>query len=496
MPPSPPDHQAPYDLIVVGGGSAGLPAALFAAQRGARVALIEHAEALGGSLHVANGQMSAAGTRVQREKGVEDTPEEHLADVLRISRGTVDEALVRLAIWNAAETLDWLCDNGFVMHPEHPLKGSGHEPYGKARYYWGPKNGHAIREVLEAKLAKQVALGRVDLRLAHEARDLLLDDVGAVTGVEARDASGATHRFHAPAVVLASGGYNANPQMYEQITGRKLYTTLPYRYGRGTGHRLGCEAGGYLRGVENFFVNFGYVLDGESLPTGLLGRAITYPERRAPWEIYVNARGERFVREDMPSIDARENALMAQPDQRYWMVFDQEILDRAPPLMLNWTREQLAAAFDGRPNLYKADSLADLAHAADLDAEVLARTVASYNYGVATGSDFFGRQHLPQAIGRGPFYAIRQQGAPVSSVAGLAVNDQLQVIRRDGSAIQGLYAAGEILGSGQLMGRATVGGMMVTPALTFGRLLGGRLVPFPRLAQHDAGLAEKTVVSI
>ena len=470
-----PAPSSRVDVIVMGGGSTGLPAAITAAAAGAKVLLLEHSAKLGGSLHVANGQMSAAGTRLQKQKGVEDSPEEHFADVMRLSRGTVDETLVRLAIWNAADTIDWLTDLGFEPDPAAPSKGIGHEPYSKARYLWGMDKGHSIRRVLEAELQRHVDAGRVSVQLEHEVVELTLDARGAVTGVVARGPDGATHRFAAPSVLLASGGYNANPQMFKEICGRELYTTLPYPYARGGGHKLALSAGGYLRGVENFFINFGYTLADATLPSPLAGRAVTYPDRRAPWEIYVNALGQRFVREDMPSIDARENALIGQPGERYWIVFDQSVLDKAPPLMQGWTREQMAAAFDGRPNFYKAATLAELATATGVDAAQLQRSVEGYNYGVATGSDFLGRQHLPQAIATGPFYAIRQQGAPVSSAAGVAVNGDLQVIRKDGSAIPGLYAAGEILGSGQTMGRATCGGMMVTPALTFGRLLGRQL---------------------
>ena len=464
-----------FDLIVMGGGSTGLPAAITAAAAGARVLLLEHSPKLGGSLHVANGQMSAAGTRLQKEKGIEDSPEDHFADVMRLSRGTADAALVRLAIWNAAGTVDWLTDLGFEPDPVAPTKGIGHEPYGKARYLWGMDKGHSIRRVLETELQRHVDAGRVDIRLEHEVQALSIGTTGAVTGVTARSADGVTHAFTAPSVLLASGGYNANPQMYREICGRDLYTTLPYPYARGAGHRLALSAGGHLRGVENFFINFGYVLETASLPSPLAGRAVTYPDRRAPWEIYVNALGQRFVREDLPSIDARENALLGQPGERYWIVFDQGVLDNAPPLMAGWTREQMAAAFDGRPNFYKGDTLEALAATIGIDPVRLKASVDGYNYGVTTGADFLGRRHLPRALGTGPFYAIRQQGAPVSSAAGVAVNGDLQVIRRDGAPIPGLYAAGEILGSGQLMGRATCGGMMVTPALTFGRLLGRRL---------------------
>src|SRR5579884_2669123 len=106
-----------WDVIVVGGGTAGLPCAIFAARRGANVLLLEAADKLGGTLHLAQGQLSAAGTKVQRAKGISDTPDEHFADILRISKDTVDHPLVRLAVDNAAATFDWLMDCGFEMIP-------------------------------------------------------------------------------------------------------------------------------------------------------------------------------------------------------------------------------------------------------------------------------------------------------------------------------------------------------------------------------------------
>ena len=84
---------------------------------------------------------------------------------------------------------------------------------------------------------------------------------------------------------------------------------------------------------------------------------------------------------------------------------------------------------------------------------------------------------MPLPIAKPPFYIARHQGYNVTSCVGVGVDKSLRVTRQDGRVIEGLYASGEILGSGQLMGNATEGGMMVTPALTFGRLLGQHLVP-------------------
>jgi len=114
------------------------------------------------------------------------------------------------------------------------------------------------------------------------------------------------------------------------------------------------------------------------------------------------------------------------------------------------------------------------------------QTVADYNAAQSRGSDFFGRQNMPRGISEAPFYAIRSQAMSVSSTVGLKVNESLEVIRDDESTITGLYGAGESLGQGAMMGNSFCGGMLVTPALTFGRLLGQRLLPIGDAARAAA----------
>ena len=117
-----------WDVIIAGAGTAGIPAAIFAARRGARVLLLEHADTVGGTLHISGGQLSAAGNRMQADKGIEDSPQEHFDDVMRITKGTADAKMVRLAVDNAPGTLDWLLANGFEPLPDHPVIHFGTNP--------------------------------------------------------------------------------------------------------------------------------------------------------------------------------------------------------------------------------------------------------------------------------------------------------------------------------------------------------------------------------
>lgn len=462
----------------MGGGSAGLPAAIFAARRGARVLLVEHADKLGGSLWVATGQMSAAGTRLQRERGIDDTPDLHFEDVMRISRGTANPGLVRRAVDHAAATFDWLMDEGFEPLPEHPVTGFGHEPYRLPRYYWGSEGGITIKNVLVPIVEQLERDGAVTVLLSHAVTALTTDDTGAVIGASVRSPDGKVRDIAVQAVLLTCGGYAGNPEEFAARNGVPQYNASPWPFSRGAGLALGEAVGGFARGVENLFCNFGTLFNTNDFPAKPVGRIEHFPERRQPWEIYVNAAGQRFVREDIDSVDAREMALFQQPDQRYWIIFDHRILTEAPPIVQGWTREQVRAAVDeGGPAFLTADSLTALADKAGIDADGLLKSVEGFNYGVQTGKDFFGRTHHPLPIAEGPFHAIRMQASSISSSIGLAVDDELRVIRRDGSPIANLYAAGEILGSSQTMGKAACGGMMVTPAMTFGRLLGDHLIP-------------------
>ncbi len=461
-----------WDVVIVGAGNCGIATAAFAAHRSKRVLLLDAAPEIGGSLLVGYGQLSAAGTKLQADKGIEDSPERHYEEALRISRGTIDKDLAKLAIFGAGSTFDWMMDRGYEVLPQCPSIESAHEPYEVARYYWGSNRGIDILRVLEGALAEQLELGRVEIATEARVISLIQDREGVVTGVEAKDADGAEHSISAHNVVLATGGYSANPAMYKRLCGQRLYVNGAYQYAQGDGLDLGVAAGGYLKGRENFLSNFGWLLDDGPFPGNIIGRANTYPESRMPWEIYVNTHAKRFIREDEPSVDVREHALLDQPELRYWVIFDQAIFDKAPPMVYDQSREQMAAAFNTKEVFRKADTLELLAIDIGLDAGELARTVAEYNAGREAGLDRFGRTHMPAAIKEGPFYAIRQQGGSVTSTVGLAVNKQLEVIRPDGSAIPGLFAGGEILGAGQLQGNAFVGGMMAMPAIVFGRLLG------------------------
>ena len=167
-----------------------------------------------------------------------------------------------------------------------------------------------------------------------------------------------------------------------------------------------------------------------------------------------------------------------QPGHRFWAVFDQQILEQAPPLIPDWSREKLMAAFNDHPMFTRANSLGELGVITGIDPAQLEKDIRAYNLAVKEGvPDPFGRSHRPLPVSRPPFYAIRSQAWTLKSYAGLVVNENLQVVSKEQEPVGNLYAAGEVLGA-VTSGKSHTSGGSVTPAVTFGRLLGHTIIQF------------------
>jgi fumarate reductase flavoprotein subunit len=468
-----------FDILVVGAGAAGMPAAIFASRAGARVLVAEAADKLGGTFHLSSGQMSAAGTRVQAAKGIQDSPQQHFDDIMRISRGTANPGIVRLAVENAADTLHWLLDNGFEPLPEHPIIHYGHEPYLIPRTYWGKDEGRAVLAVIAPQYEAESKAGGVTTWLETKLVRLTHADGGAVTGAILRR-DGQEIAVTADSVILASGGYSANAALFPELSAGKKLHGGGYPYSQGDGLKAAVEAGGEIINADKFLPSFAGIEDPEARG-GVTIATVTYPQFRKPWEVYVDVEGGRFMREDDPSVDRRERHLLEQPDLTFWVVYDEAIRREAPPFFT--LPDGAMSRFGKLPGYRRADSLAELAQLTGMDPAKLSQTIEDYNAGVASGApDPTGREHRPLPIAEAPFYAVRHVGWSIVGFAGLKVDDELRVLDRAGAPIPNLYAAGEILGLGATSGNAFVGGMSVTPAMTFGRILGDRLAKAAKTA--------------
>ena len=465
-----------WDYIIVGAGTAGLPAAIFASRRGARVLLIDSADSIGGTLHLANGQISAGGSILQEEKGIADSPDKHLEDIMRMTDGLVDVDVIRQTVDNAPETINWLLEGGLTPLPDHPVTGStpGHECYTTPRYLWGANRGLDILAVVLKEIEPELASGRVVTQLETVVTGLITSDTGAVEGVRAKSADG-EHTFRGHHTLITSGGYAMNPDMFQDLIGEPTYTTDTYPTNLGQGLELAMSVGGVLRGHELHRSGTGSILSGDSYPAEYYARFDTVPQARLPWEIWVNNDGRRFICEDKPIQEVRATALADQDKFRYAIVFDHNIFESSPPGVAEWTHEEMRAHFNSHPMFFKADTLEDLAKRAGIDPAGLQESVTEYNATVASGSDAFSREYFPSRIDQAPFYAVIHHGHSVTSSVGIVVDKDLRVLKENGDPVPNLYAAGEVLGSGATLGHVFTPGMMLTPALTLGRELGLRL---------------------
>lgn len=467
-----------YDLVVVGAGNAGIPAAIEAGRGGAQVLLVEKDVRIGGTLHSTGGHLSAAGTRVQARHGIEDSVESHLADIERITHDTHRQDLVELAVTQAADTVDWLDAHGFRFDPATPRIVHGHEPYSVPRSYYGPDGGLSILETLAPLLQEQIDAGTVTLWTDSPVIGLLPDDDDPLTvrGVLVLK-RGSEVEVSAGTVILATGGFAADRELFEELEGVPLVSAA-HPTSTGDGLVMARELGAGLQGVEGRYLPAFGGLPHPTTPGRVLweDRPILATNERPPWEIYVDRAGRRWVREDEPSIDAKERALAELPDLTFFLVLDDAAVDASVPMVVNWSPADLRAKANVRAGVHAADTVAELAEVAGIDPAGLVATVERYNAIVAEGVDpDLGREFLPAPIAQPPFYALRNHGIALISFAGLDCDSDLRIRRADGAVFTNLYGIGEVIGSRPVHGFAYLSGMTVTPAIAFGRLLGRRL---------------------
>ncbi|GGM45881.1 hypothetical protein GCM10007977_054510 [Dactylosporangium sucinum] len=467
-----------FDVVVVGAGTAGIPCAIEASQAGARVLLVEKDSRIGGTLHRSGGHMCAAGTRRQRDRGIDDSVEDHLADVRRISRGTARDDLVRIVVGNAAETVEWLDRHGFRYASETPRIVYGHEPYRIARTYYGPDEGRSILAVYEPLLDEAIRTGRLTLWRNAPVIGLHADPDGAVTGVTVLK-DGRDVEVNTGAVVLATGGFAADAELFAEFEGARLVSAA-HPTSTGDGLVLARELGAGIQGRGSYLPSFGGLPDATTPGrANWADRQLLVTAERPPVEIYVDRRGRRWVAEDEISIDEKERALTKIEDQTFWTVFDDAMLESTrtgPAMVVGWSPDDVRARANDREGVHSAADLPALAGATGIDPAGLVATAERYNTFVAAGADAdFGRTHLPMPFGRGPYYAIRNHGIALVTFAGLDIDETFQVRREDGAPLPNLYAVGEIIGAAATCGQSFCSGMLVTPSITFGRLLGRRL---------------------
>ena len=456
------DFASEIDLLIVGAGNAGMPAAIQAADLGGRVMLVDKNSFTGGMLNISGGHISAANSKLQISKGIEDSPAAHYRDAIRMGKYANNSELLKVAVDNAGAMVDWLEDIGVEFTPESPFFEDDHDHYSAKRTYMGPEYARSLLHPLRAELDKRIERGDVRLKLNTTVTELISGNDGEVIGVVSEDESGKQSSLMAKAVLMTTGGYGASDKLKQKYNSRVAASkVICMPHATGDGIVMAAAVGASLNSMDHLVSHPGAV-DGAS------GRLQQAPKFLTDG-IWVNSKGNRFVNEH-GNPDEREIAFLEQSDFGFFYIIDQSAIDRGSLGVLGWEQEQLQSHIQSGI-VKKASSITSLAREIGMGSSQLESTLKKYNDSVSLGKDIeFGREKLDQQLVDGPFYAVPITGSILITHGGISVNHLLQVVDANRRAIAGLYAAGETLGSAQMMGKGVLSGMSVGPALTLGRI--------------------------
>lgn len=487
------DDTKNADLVIVGAGGGGMSAALEAVAKGAQsVILLEKTSRTGGSLNFTSGSMSAAETTIQKEDGIEDSKELFFQDILTNGGkfdGKVDEAMIRVFVEEATPTFEWLYESGLkdnecstdkegrraVFAPEHDL-------YTVARTYkyraedpttYKAAAHEVMDTLLKAEPKIQVIYNTTAVELVPNAEGQVLSVIGT------HDDGGATRYDAKNGIIVATGGYSANKTLMSNYA---EYGTYYLAGGPSTADGSGLlmmqKVGAALNEASMGAIPiFPMGLESASMPgTGTIASTYTWKAGG----ITVNKNGERFMNEQDSNNAAREEVLTLQPEAIQYDIFTDKILEDLRAAKGSGMYDAMFAK-EGAPGartVVEASSLEELAGKLDIPADQLTSTVAAYNASVAGGgTDAFGRTYDNQMntfklavnkIEGDKYYAVPLKALCVMTLGGITANTDMQVLDQSGTAIPGLYAAGEVVGG--IWGKFVSSGTGVMGPIVFGRI--------------------------
>lgn len=448
--------DAEIDVVVVGAGACGFAAALSAAEGGCRVLLLEKWNKPGGNTALSSGFIPAAGTRLQREAGVEDSPELMAEDILRKNGYKSDPELTLHLCRESAGIVHWLMDAiGIELRLVTDFLYGGQSVH---RFHAPPsRSGAELIDGLMAAVARQPL---ITLVTSTPVSGLIPDETGAVAGVWAGgDPGQGGEAIRARKVILANNGFGGNAEMVRrycpEIAGA-LYFGHPGNTGDGI--RWGMELGAATRHMDAF-QGHGSV----AYPHGLL---VTWAIMEKGG-VLVNSLGRRFTNENS-GYSAASVAVQAQPDGLAYVVFDERIYRDMEAHDPNFAELVQSGAVRG------GGELEALAEALRVDGPGLKEAVRLYNL-AAQGStaDALGRAHFGLAPLEAPFYGIRVRAALFHTQGGLEINRYAQPLRKDGTPIGNLFCGGGVavgISGGGCRGYSPGNGLLT--ALGWGRIAG------------------------
>lgn len=451
------DQEFDTEVAIIGGGGAGLAAAVSAHQNGAKVLLVEKMPNVGGNTIISGSAFNAVDPKRQSAQGIEDSVEKHFQQTYEGGDKKGDPELVRVLVENAYPTIEWLESLGMkftdkvftVLGALWPRSHKPVEPLGTG--YVNTFMNYINEHKDDITVLTEV-----------EAKELLVDAEGAVTGFLAEGKNGKITVNAKNGVIIATGGFGSNVEMRDQYN-----TIWPKLTNIKTTNHRGATGDGIIM-AEKVNASIVQMENIQLLPMGdpVTGSLSGNIEQGVENRIFVNAQGNRFVDEGARR-DVMTKALMEQTDSMMWVIVDQHSYPTGDTVNnFNETIDSLVK--EGRA--YKADTLEDLAKQIGVEPANLVKAVEAFNASVDGAKDEFGRTLFMDKLDTAPFYAGKRVPTVHHTMGGIKITPETRVVDQNGEIIKGLFAAGEVTGG--IHGANRLGGNALADVHTFGRIAG------------------------
>lgn len=431
------------DVVVIGGGGAGITAAIAAHEKGAKVILLEKTALLGGNTNYATAGLNAADTKLQKQLGIEDNTQIFIDDTIKGGKGTNNKELVKVLANDSNDIIDWLIERGVDITE---ITSTGGQSVKRTHR---PTGGTAIGPAVVGGLSKVLENEKIDVRTSDKVVEIIKKD-NRVVGVKVNGLNG-DYIITAKAVIVATGGFGANSEMVAKYNSAlKGFGTTNSPAILGEGIEMVEKVGGDLVDMKEI----------QTHPTVLHKNTAMITEAvRGEGAILVNIDGKRFINE-LETRDVVSKAVLEQKTKSAFLIFNEEI------------REKLKAADGYVKKGYAIEgSLSEIAKQTGISESELVKTFTVYNDFVKTKEDKeFGKKQLPRELSGEKFYAIEISPAVHHTMGGVRINTNAEVLAKNGKAIRGLYAAGEVTGG--VHGANRLGGNAMTDITVFGKIAG------------------------
>lgn len=449
--------ESTYDVVVIGAGGAGFSAAIEAKNAGANVVLLEKMPAVGGNSLISGAEMNAAKNWVQPKLGInDDSPELHAEDTYKGGDMKGDMNVIKVMTHNALDAAKWCRDYLGVRFEDDNLFFFG----GHSRKRALIPVGHTGTEFITKFQAKADELG-IPVITNMKAEELIKDKSGRVVGVKAT-MNGASYTFNAKGgVVLATGGFGANPEMVKKYNPKidERFKTTDAPGTTGEALYMAERAGAQL-------VNMGYI---QTYPIcdPISGVIELIADARFDGAIMLNQEGKRFV-EELQRRDVLSEAILKQTGGYCWVLWNDKIGSISNTVKEHPTEYE---AFTKQGIMATCDDLKCVADFTKIPFNSLKGTVnrVSSMTGKGNDKDFNHRSGLVDMT-QGKYYVIKAVPSVHHTMGGVRINEKAQALTAEGKAIPGLWAAGEV--TGVTHGTNRLGGNAYTDIIVFGRIAG------------------------